>query len=45
MTPTMAIDKAPDNRLRLTLARDAGFVAWEATGCVLEALIMLSHAL
>lgn len=45
MTPTMAIDRAPNNRLRLTLARDAGLVAWEATGCVVEALSMLSHTL
>jgi hypothetical protein len=45
MTPTMAIDRAPINRLRLTLARDAGLVAWEATGCVVEALSRLSHTL
>ena len=41
----MAIDRAPNNRLRLMLARDAGFVPWEATGRVLEVEIMLSHAL
>jgi hypothetical protein len=49
--PTMAIDRAPNNRLRLMLARDAGLRlvpwvwVWEAAGRVLEAVSMLSHAL